>query len=87
MVPTEEITEQRLSSWSKRLSQEHSTPLLMVAVGHDGKSGQLTLLTSEGIPDDVLIGSLRWVLASIQGQRLPQRDGDRKSFPPPGSLN
>jgi len=45
MMPVEQITAERLLRWSKRLSQAHATPILLVAVGHDEVSGQIVLCT------------------------------------------
>lgn len=47
MVPVETITAERLARWSKRLSESHATPLLLLAVGHDHVSGQLVICTLE----------------------------------------
>lgn len=54
MVPTEQITEERLASWKKRLAESHATPVALIAIGHDHASGQRVLCTVEDIPFDVL---------------------------------
>lgn len=60
-----EITDKRLYGWTRRLVAEHSTPLILLGVGHDGKSGQLTVLTVEEVPNDVLIGALKFALRQL----------------------
>jgi len=46
-----QITRDRLDSWLIRLVEQHSTPVLLLGVGHDHRSGQLTVITLEGLPD------------------------------------
>ena len=48
----EAIGRDRLESWRQRLVNEHSTPILLVGVGHDHKSGQVTLLMPEEMSDE-----------------------------------
>lgn len=43
----ETICKERLEGWQKRLVDEHSTPILVVGVGHDHKKGQLVLCIPE----------------------------------------
>jgi len=65
MVPTEEITAERLAGWSKKLSAQHATPLLLVAVGHDHVSGQVVVCIPEGIDNDMLRAHLLFVLKEL----------------------
>jgi hypothetical protein len=44
-VPVEQITEQRLAQWSKRLSESHATPIMLVGMGHDHVSGRVVICT------------------------------------------
>lgn len=37
------IVEARLAEWNRDLVADHSTPLLLLGVGHDHKSGSLSL--------------------------------------------
>lgn len=46
-----DICAERLGRWTDRLVEQHSTPLVLLGVGHDGKSGQLTICTPEEITD------------------------------------
>jgi len=47
-VPTDEITRERLERWSQKLEKEHATPMCLVGVGHDQKSGQLVVCLPDG---------------------------------------
>jgi hypothetical protein len=42
-----EICNERLSRWADRLVSEHATPIILIGVSHDHKSGQLVLCTTE----------------------------------------
>lgn len=53
-VPTEEITEERLARWKKRLSEAHATPVVLVAIGHDEHKGRPVICTTEDIKDSDL---------------------------------
>ena len=62
-VPTEKITTERLESWAKHLADEHATPLALVAIGHDEKSGQIVICAVEDVADadlaHLLMGAAR----------------------------
>jgi hypothetical protein len=47
VVPTEQITNERLERWKAKMSASHATPLVLVGVGHDHLSGQLVVCTLE----------------------------------------
>ena len=51
-VDTEGITERRLERWAKSLSEDHATPVLLVGVGHDEKSGALSVCTCADVDDE-----------------------------------
>ena len=40
----------RLDSWRRRLVKDHATPVLSLGIGHDHRSGSLTLYSLEGLP-------------------------------------
>ena len=65
-VPVEQITPERLERWGKRLIALHSTPLLIVAIGHDHVSGQLNILTCEEMSDYDMCNLLRVALAALE---------------------
>jgi len=50
-----DICRERFSRWTGRMLQEHATPILALGVGHDGKSGQLTICTLEEMNDKQLL--------------------------------
>ena len=63
-----EATALRLSDWGRMLVAKHATPAVLIAVGHDHVSGDVTVL----IPDDVttaeVITLLRGVAVDLQRQ-------------------
>lgn len=65
MVLTEEITAKRLNDWSKRLAEEHATPLMLIGIGHDHTSGQIALCIPEGIDMEILRTHLEFVLHNL----------------------
>ncbi len=83
MVNTEEITRKRLAGWERRLSESHATPLVMIGVSHDQKSGQIVLCLPEGVDDELLVSSLRYALGAIEsGAQVPQHHGESSLFDP-----
>lgn len=50
-----EICYDRVARWIERLIKEHSTPIVLVGVGHDHKSGHLVLLTVEELTNDQIV--------------------------------
>ena len=65
-VPVEQITPELLKRWGKRLIALHATPLLIVAIGHDHVSGELTVLTCEDMCDRDLCTIFRGALAALE---------------------
>jgi hypothetical protein len=61
------ICDERLGRWKQRLIEQHSTPLVMLAVGHDQKSGQLLVLTLEEVSEHTLVRALRFLHAQVCG--------------------
>lgn len=45
------INVKRLSSWGDRLTENHATPVLLLGIGHDHKSGQINVLVTEDMSD------------------------------------
>jgi len=64
----EQIVRERLESWAGKLVAEHATPVLMLGVSHDHKSGQLVLLTTEGMANTELL-----LLANFAKEVLHER--------------
>lgn len=65
MVPTEQITKERLDSWRARMKESNATPVLLVGVGHDQTSGQLVICTVEDIANDYLRSLLVFALQEL----------------------
>lgn len=66
MVPTENITNERLRRWAKKLAIEHATPTVLVGIGHDHKSGRLVVCTVEDISNDELRAMLVYALKELE---------------------
>lgn len=47
-----DINKERLNGWLHRLTNQHSTAQILVGVGHDQVSGQITVIVPEGGPTD-----------------------------------
>lgn len=47
----EEICCERLQKWTFKLLSEHSTPAILIGIGHDHKSGQITICAPENFTD------------------------------------
>lgn len=67
MVPTEQITRERLAGWTKRLDSEHATPMLLIGIGHDHTSGQAVLCIPEDIPMERVRELLQFTLDRLPG--------------------
>jgi hypothetical protein len=59
------ICQGRLDAWLNHLVQEHSTPAILIGVGHDQKSGQLVLISLEDLKNDEVIRLLENILDLI----------------------
>jgi hypothetical protein len=68
-VPVEAITNERLAKWIKHLGNEHATPLLLVGIGHDEKSGQVVICAVDEpeTDPDFLKRILRFAIESLGG--------------------
>ena len=72
------ITTERLALWAQRAIEQHSTPVMMLSVGHDFHSGELNVHTTEEMTDvqvlEFLQGALRLVSdrvsAKLRGSKL-----------------
>lgn len=77
-----EITDERLGAWTKRLKASNSTPLVLVGMGHEKNAGELTVCVPAGIPDDMIIASLKWVIKGIEAGAVPKGDGESNEWIP-----
>lgn len=55
MVNVKHICDERLARWKTQLIRRHSTPLILIGIGHDHKSGEITLLCTEDRTDEELL--------------------------------
>lgn len=55
----EEICCERLQRWTFKLLSEHSTPAILIGIGHDHKSGQITVCVPENFTDFEIKGILQ----------------------------
>jgi hypothetical protein len=74
------ITAERLDSWRKLLKEGNATPILLIGVGHEHRSGELHVVVPEGVEDDLLIGALLYALNVLQPGLIPQHHGERRVF-------
>jgi hypothetical protein len=66
-VNVRKINHERLGRWEKRLNENHSTPVILVCVGHDQVKGRIMLLTTEERTDEEVIVFLREALRQLEG--------------------
>jgi hypothetical protein len=59
MVDVKTINQLRLESWNEKINKAHATAVLMLAIGHDHVSGQITVITTEDLPN-AEIKALLW---------------------------
>lgn len=50
----EEICRDRVDRWIKRMVQDHATPIVLVAVGHDHHKGEMHVMTTEELDDETV---------------------------------
>lgn len=67
------IVEERLTAWGVILVENHATPLVVIGVGHDHRSGEIQLCRPEGdlMADDELILLLERTAALLRALSLP----------------
>ena len=65
MVNTEAITKVRLDRWAELLKENKATPAILIAIGHDEASGQISLYTVEEMGADHLRAFLSYALAQV----------------------
>jgi hypothetical protein len=67
-VDTDSITAERLAGWRKRLAEQHSTPLVLVGIGHEERSGQVVVLAPNDakISDEIILNALRFAVRILE---------------------
>jgi len=69
-VEVSEISRRRLLDWLRDCERDHATPIALVAVGHDERSGELHVYRTENGPRDYDLGRL----VSAVGAQLMRSD-------------
>lgn len=62
----EQIWCDRITRWGPKLSTEHSTPVILIGIGHDHKSGQITVCVPETFTDFEIMGILKAALFHLK---------------------
>lgn len=56
-VNVKAINDERLGRWKNQLNRKHSTPFILLGIGHDHNEGNLVILCTEERSDtDILLG-------------------------------
>jgi hypothetical protein len=61
------ICRERLARWTEILVKTHSTPMMLVAVGHDQGSGQISVIAVEQLTNEEIFNCLVKEAAGIEG--------------------
>ena len=61
----ESINAERLAKWKRHLIQAHSTPAVLVGIGHDHAKGNLVVCTVEDFSNRELVSILRHALSMM----------------------
>ncbi len=76
MVSTEQIANARLESWKHKLADFNATPLVLIGVGHEHKSGELVVCVPNNVEDDLLIGALVFAINAIKPGLIPKHESN-----------
>jgi hypothetical protein len=57
---TNAITQERLDAWQELLDIQHATPIMLLAVGHDSRAGEVHVC----VPDDLTSAAVRSLLVA-----------------------
>ncbi len=66
-IEVKPINHERLTRWKERLNENDSTPVLLVAVGHNKLSGRIMVLCTEDRSDQEVILFLEGALKQLRG--------------------
>jgi hypothetical protein len=55
MVNVKHINDERLGRWKVQMIRRHSTPLILIGIGHDHNIGEVTVLCTEDRTDEQLL--------------------------------
>jgi hypothetical protein len=59
MVDVKTINHLRFEKWKEKMNEAHATAVLVMAVGHDHKEGEIAVITTEDLPN-AEIKALLW---------------------------
>lgn len=68
MVNVKAICDERLGRWKVQMIRRHSTPLILMGIGHDQKLGELTILCTEDRTDEELLVFLEGAVNQLKEQ-------------------
>ena len=77
------ICRQRLERWGKKLVREHGTPVLLLGIGHDHKSGQLITCMTTDLTDAQLKAAVEFLHKTVCRQGHTGGGAKRSEFPKP----
>ena len=66
-VPVKQINYERMNRWKDRLNEQNSTPVVLVAVGHDHVHGRIMVLCTEDRTDEQVVLFLKEALRQLGG--------------------
>ena len=64
-----EIVEDRVTKWSKRLIESHSTPFLLIGFGHDHRQGMAVTCLEEGVSVDQAVAYLEKTVQLLKASK------------------
>ncbi|HYC27724.1 MAG TPA: hypothetical protein VEB42_02895 [Chitinophagaceae bacterium] len=65
MVNVKAINDERMTAWKTRLNRVHSTPVLLIGIGHDHNSGQMHVIATEDMTKEHIVLFLRSALEQL----------------------
>ena len=72
-IQIEQISKERLDRWVNFLVSEHATPVVLVGVGHDHKSGTVVLCAPESMTDIEIDNFLTGALLRLRQKQAEAR--------------
>jgi hypothetical protein len=61
-----DVTRERLAKWAKDIEPGKATPLILLCIGHEEFSGDLTICVPEDLPREVMVAFLRKTLRILE---------------------
>ena len=68
---TEKVTERRLQDWRGPLRKGNATPIVLLGIGREHKSGQLVVCVADDVDNDLVVDSLLSALRTVQNRHVP----------------